>query len=355
MNTAILTSAVPRMGASYDRLRPETRAAWAYQRQGGITATDLRDWGQGSKRRAIITEKVTGISDFTSNAYWDHGTHREPMIAAWIEQKFGIAPCNNVYSHPDNPRFLASPDGVSLDPFTGALCVGDVDAALAEIKCSVHDLTPGPMDAARYVYKIEDGTAFDKANYYTQIQWQMFVMNAVMTLFVWERHDGRVDPETGHFTPIAPPEWCWIPRDQEFIDLLVNTLAPRALEEIDAARLAALGDLPPASDLPTEEAILVSQLLAARDAEAVAVAARQQAWEKLKAHYVGEGKPDLSIDAGFAQITVSTTHSTRKVVNEEAMAKKRPALVRDYEKLRQDFTVIEPVSTQRLTVTPRDV
>jgi len=355
MNTAPLTDAVPRRGAAYDRSRPETRAAWADQRIGGITATDLRDWGQGSKRRAIITEKVTGEADFTSNVYWEHGAHREPMIAAWVEANFGISPCSNVYSHHDNPRHLASPDGVSLDPFTGALLVGGVDAALCEIKCSLHDLTPGPMDAARYVYRIDNGTAFDKANYYTQIQWQMYVMNAVVTLFVWEQHDGRVDPETGHFTPIAPPDWCWIPRDQAFIDVLVNNLAPKALEEIDAARLAALGDLPPASDLPTEEAILVAQLLNARDAEAVAIAAKKQAWDALVAHYVGEGKPDLSLDAGFAQITVSTTHSTRKIVDEEGMAKRRPALVRDYEKLRQDFTTIEPTSSQRLTVTSRDV
>jgi hypothetical protein len=353
MTTATLTDAVPRRGAENDRTKPEARAAWLDQRIGGITATDLRDWGQGSKRRAIITEKVTGVYDGGTNPYWEHGIRREPVIAEWVEQNFGISPCMNVYSHHDNPRHLASPDGVSLDPFTGALLVGTTDAALCEIKGSTKDLTPGPLDGARYVIRVSEGSPFDRANYYTQIQWQMYVMNATVTLFVWEQHDGKPDPETGQFTPLGPPDWCWIPRDQQYIDFLVNELAPRALEEIDAARLAALGELPPASDLPVNEALLVAQLLAARDAIAVAEAARDQAFAALKALYVGG--PDLQIDAGFALVTVSTSRGTRKVVDEDGMRAKAPSVVAKYENLRERYTRIEPTESQRLTVTPRDV
>lgn len=349
-----LSDLVPIKGAENDRSNPEARRAWLEQRRGGFTATDARDWGQGSKRRAIITEKVTGVWDDTSNRYYDHGIRREPVLAEWIEQRFGITPCNNVYARADEPRHLASPDGVSLDPFTGALLVGSVDAALAEIKTSTVDLTPGPVDATHTLIRLSWGSDFEKSGYYTQIQWQMYVMNAVTTLFVWERHESRLDAETGDFVPTGPPEWCWIPRDQEFIDRLVNDLAPRALAEIDAARLANSGDLPPASNLPSDEAMLVADLLRARDAEAVAAAAKKQAWDALKALYVGQGKPDFTVDAGIAQVTVSTTHSVKRVTDEEAMRKKAPALVERYEALRERFTVKAPVETQALTITPKD-
>lgn len=358
MTTATLSLTVPKRGAENDRSQPEKRAAWLEQRRGGITATDLRDWGLGSKRRAIITEKVTGEwedDEPRSNRYYDHGIHREPIIAEWVEKNFGISPCGYVYSHGDNPRHLASPDGVSVDPFTGALLVGTTDAALAEIKTTVDDLTPGPLDATRTLIRLTRGTAFDKSGYYIQMQWQMYVMNAVTTLFVWEQHDSKVDPETGYFSPIDLPQYAWIPRDQAFIDWLVDDYSVSALAEIDAARLG-LHDLPPSSDLPTDEAMLVARLLAARDAEAVAVAAKNQAWDELKAHYLGEGKPDFSLDApGFAKITVSTTHSIRHVVDEKAMRAKAPALVEKYESLRDRHTRHEPTSTQRLTITPLDV
>jgi hypothetical protein len=358
MNTATLTDIVPKRGAENDRSVPEKRAAWLNQRRGGFTATDARDWGYGSKRRAIITEKVTGewdAEEAASNRYYEHGIHREPIIMQWVEDNFGISPCGYVYSHGANPRHLASPDGVSLDPFTGALIVGTSDAALAEVKTTTEDLTPGPLDDGRVLLRITRGSAFDKMNYYTQIQWQMYVMNAAVTLFVWEEHESKVDPETGHFSPTAPPQWCWIPRDQEFIDYLVDDLSVRALAEIDAARVG-LDDMPPASDLPTEQAILVAQLLAARDAEAVAAAAKKKAWDALVKHYV-TGGPDEVIDAGFAQITVSTTHGVRHVVDEEGMRRlaRDRALIERYEALREKHTKPEPYSKQALYVKSRDV
>jgi hypothetical protein len=355
MTTSSLTDAVPRRGAEYDKERPETRVAWLDQRRGGITATEIRDWGNGSKRRDIITAKVTNeFTDLSHIPAVAHGNYREPIIAQWVEENFGIAPCNYVFSHHDNPRHLASPDGVSLDPFVGALVVGSSDAALAEIKTSIHDLTPGSLDGARVLIRVEPGSAFDRANYYSQVQWQMYVMNAVTTLFVYERHTGVTDPETGYFTPAGLPEWCWIPRDQALIDTLVEQ-AERALEEIDAARLAnTVGELPPASDLPTEEALLVAQLLAARDAEAVAAASKKQAWDALQALYLAEGKPDVSIDGGFARVTVSTTFGTRKVVNEEGMRAKAPAVVAKYEALRERYTSNEPTTSRKLTITPKN-
>lgn len=351
-----LTRDAPVRGAEYDPARPETKQAWLDQRRGGLTATEVRDWGQGSKRRAFLTEKVTGDhgDDIGNVAAVRHGHLREPQIAAWIESQWDITPCNAVYSAASNPRFLASPDGISLDPFSRELIVGSEDAALAEIKTATTDLTPGPIDAAGVLVAVTPGTPFDKENYYAQVQWQMLVMNATRTLFVWERHTGEIDPETGTYTPDGPPSWCWIMRDQEYIDALVEHVALPALAEIDAARLsAAVGDLPPVSDLPAEHALLVAEYLRALDAEKVAAAAKVKAWEAIQAIYLAEGAPDTSIDAGFARLTVSTSGGgLKKVVDIDRARAKAPALVARYEALIERFTRSEPTPGRRtLTIT----
>lgn len=351
--TTMLTERRPIRGPEYDPARPETRAPWMDMRRGGITATEVRDWGNGAKRREILTFKVTGESqDLSGIAAVDHGNRREPVIAEWVERLYGITPCNAVYSHPDNPRFLASPDGITLDPFTGDLMAGAY-AAVAEIKTSKHDLNPGRLDG-RHLIQIDPDSYFHRAGYYTQIQWQMFVMNADRTLFVWEQHDGTIDPDTGTYRPVGVPQAVWIDRDQPLIDVLVEKVAIPALAEIDAARAAnTAGELPPASALPSEHAVLVADLLRARDAEAIAKAAKDKAWKALQDYYLAEGRPDETIDAGIAQVTVSTSTTLKEHVDMAVARAKAPALVDRYEALIARHTKTVPVTTRRLTVTAK--
>lgn len=351
--TTALTDVVPTRGPAYDFTRPETRQPWLDFRQGGITATQMRDWRKGgAERRKILVEKTTGETDDLSRVQAiRHGQLREPEIAAWIEANFGISPSDHVYAHGENPRWIGTPDGVSLDPFTGALEVGPF-AALSEIKTSKHDLSPGPLNDSQELLEIDPESYFHRTGYYTQMQGQMLVMNAARTLFVWERHDGVIDPETGTYSPVGPPQWCWVLRDQEFIDSLVEDTIEPALREIDAARLThSLGELPPASELPAEHAAWVADLLDARDAEAVAKAKREAAWKKLQEHYLGEGKKDISIDAGFARVTVSTSEKSKSEVDEAGMRRRAPSLVERYEALRKRYTRSVSHSTQTLTVT----
>lgn len=341
---------------------PTIRQRWLEQRRGGITATEVRDWGSASKRREIIASKITGVENereilvkstgFTLNDYARHGRAREPQIADWVRRKFGIAPCEHVYTHGANPRHLASPDGVTLDPLTGELVIGR-DADLAEIKTATKDLTPGKLDANRVLIEVDESSAFASKNYYTQMQWQMYVMNANRTLFVWEQHDGKVDPETGTFSPVGPPLHAWIPRNDKLIAVLID-VAERALAEIDAARLSMTSDQVPvaAPGLDAERAQLVSDYLASLDAESTANKAKAHAWAALQAHYLGEGKPDATIKVpGFANVTVSTSSGVKKVVDEEGMRKKAPSLVQKYEALRERYTSQKPTSTQKLTIT----
>lgn len=352
--TKLLTARRPIEGPSYDKAKPETRQPWLDFRAGGITATEIRDWGNGSRRREIIIAKVTGKTEDLSHVpAINHGNLREPMIAAWIERNFGITPCDAVFAHADEPRHLASPDGISLDPFSRELIVGTADAVLAEIKTSKHDLTPGRLDAESALISIEPGSKFDLSGYYTQMQWQMYVMNATRTLFVWEQHDGKIDPETGTYSPISIPRHAWINRDDALIERLVTEVAPKALAEIDAARNA--GGMPPVTALPAEHAVLVADLLKARDDEAIAKAAKDRAWKALQSFYLSndeESRPDVTIDApGFAKVTVSTTTKPVRKVDMDGARAKAPALVAKYEALVERFTTVEQVSTQSLTVT----
>lgn len=366
MTQSLLTlTEKPIQGVSYDKTKPETRKPWLEQRQGGITATEIRDWGTASKRREIIQFKVTGeMEDLSHNVYVNHGNLREPVIANWIQARFGIQPCDAVFVSAANGRHLASPDGISVHPFTQELLFGTPDAVLSEIKTSKHNLHPGQLDESRVLVDIDPNSHFAKSNYYTQMQWQMFVMGAARTLFVWEQHDGVIDTEgTGTFNPIGIPEYVWVERDDLLIEKLID-VAARALVEIDAARASLKAtEMPPISDLPSEDVVRVADLLKARDAEAAAAAAKKAAWEPLAEKYVGEDKPDMKVDLGIATFTVSTSTPApktvkRTVVDEDAMRRKAPALVAKYEALRERYTsevpeVVEGKPVQKLTITAK--
>ncbi len=358
MSTAALTQVRPVQGVpdGKDSPDPAVRQAWLDQRAGGLSATEVRDWGQASKRREIIDGKVTmHTEDLSHIPAVAHGNRREPVIATWIHGKFGIEPCSHVYSHGENVRHLASPDGISIDPFSKELIVGTQAARISEIKTSKHDLNPGRISNENILVEVDPSSQFARANYYTQMQWQMYVMNATWCLFVWEMHDGTIDPETKTFRPSGPPRWCWVPRDQGLIDVLVNTVAPKALREIDAARLTAgTGVIPPVSDIPAEHALLVSEYRAALEAETRAAKVKKEKWAALQAIYQSDDAPDVDkLDAGEAWLTVSTSTSLKPQTDEDAMRRRAPKLVAQYEALRERHTKPTPVTTRKMTITAK--
>lgn len=377
--TVTLTDVRPIMGPLDGKGSPDPaiRQGWLEFRWGGVTATDIRDCGTASGRRKIIQEKVTGEQerhgdikvrgrDHTLDDYAEHGNRREPVIAEWVRGRFGIEPCSNVYTHGENTRHIASPDGITLDPYTRELVVGTDDASLCEIKTGVWDLNPGTLDENRVLIEVDPRSKFADKGYYVQMQWQMYVMNAVRTLFVWETHDDTIDPETGTFRPVGPPQWAWIPRDQALITVLAERVAPKLLAEIDAARLALRStELPPASDFPAEDAVIVADYLKARTTESQAKSAKEAAWRLLNDKYVGDGKPDMAkADLGFAYFTVSTSTPTPTVTKAmvtdwdavragltEAQRKKYDALVAKH--TTEVATVHEGKPVQKITITEK--
>jgi hypothetical protein len=173
----------------------EDRDAWLHARRHGVTATDLKKIvklnGDPSKQRpALLQQKLTG-EEGPRFAAFQHGIEREPVIAAWIAEEFGIFP-NSLICVGLNPRHLATPDGIGSD-------------VVAEIKTSVK-----PLGAALSMYR-------------DQLQWQLHVTRSERALFVVEN---RYSFEREH---------RWIYRDEARIGVLRNH-ADRFIEELDRLR-----------------------------------------------------------------------------------------------------------------------
>jgi hypothetical protein len=161
-------------------------AAWLRARARGITATDVAKLNSVSAIVQTAQEKLRG-SSFMGNAYTDHGRAREPHIASWVKENYGIDPNSGLYHAQQEVRHLATPDGIG---------VIDETLFLAEIKTSQK-----PFDG------IPPG-------YLRQVYWQQYVLGAQRTLFVWEQHE--------NFVPLpGPPKHIWIERDERAIRDLV--------------------------------------------------------------------------------------------------------------------------------------
>lgn len=286
--------------ASTDRL------VWLAARRNGVTATEIRDSARGSStdRRRIIMEKVTDTDtpDLSGNRYIKRGHTREPVIAEWIGRRFNIETSGLLYAHPTEPRHLATPDCYSIDPMTG-------EVLLAEIKTSKHDLWPfetsapaSGIDTLRpataLALRTTSRTPFWTSGYYDQMQWQMHVLGAKRTLFVYEQHDNEwPDPK-----PLGEPVAVWVERDERRIAELL-TVAESLLADIERATI---GDLPTSlGTIPVEIADDVHRLLEFRNAEAVAKSSKETVWTRLKAFY--KDRPADMCESDEAKVTWSPT------------------------------------------------
>jgi hypothetical protein len=203
-----------------------------------------------------------------------------------------------------------------------------------------------------YLVTVDGASNFARTHYYDQMQWQMFVLNAERCLFVWEQHDGILDPHGDGRTYMVSrePQFCWIPRNEDRIAFLI-TRADEALEAIDRHR--ATGGIPPVSDVDVEVAMLVTDYLEALEAESMAKARKEKAYLSLKGRYLTDTQPDDSLDLGFARITVTTSNPRPKRVVDEAKARATaPALAQKWDDLiARHTTEVTPVGSRSITVT----
>lgn len=163
------------------------REAWLRARARGITATDVAKLSTPRSIETAAHEKLFG-SRFSGNAFTNHGKEREPVIAAWVEEEYGILPSSALFHAECDLRHLATPDGLAQRD--------DGRLELAEIKTTNKEWRGIPR------------------NYLRQIWWQQYVLGAERTLIVWERHE--------NFVPVGGLQHRWIERNESEIERLVK-------------------------------------------------------------------------------------------------------------------------------------
>lgn len=155
-------------------------AEWLAARKLGLTATDIArlDTGGAAVMAAIKAEKAGQERRFTTRAT-EHGKEREPILAEFARNEFGLGHNTQVLAQADNLANIATPD------LLGPEEVGD-------IKTTVHDWD-------------RDWQAIPR-RYITQLRWQRIVTGAERVHLIWEPHH--------NFRPLRPfPEHLELPYD----------------------------------------------------------------------------------------------------------------------------------------------
>jgi hypothetical protein len=303
----VLTSLELRAGAS-----DQDVAAWLAERATGVTATEVRDLylgGEAVKLR-LINQKLGRVDAFSGqNKYTAWGKKREPVIASWVQQRFGIAPESRVIKASDHPQKLASPDGVGID-FADHLVV-------SEIKTSKDDIAPGTEH-------------FEKKGYLAQMVWVMRVTGARRCLYVWEQHDSDWQDRGGQFEEPAPlnpePTYQWFDYDEK----LAATLEAIAIDFLDALEQARADGPDVLDEVLDTHAVNVLRF---REDEVSAKKAKEQAWAALLAAL--DGGEAFSQRSDLAQITYTPggEETASEVPDVQAAKDADPALFAEVEAL----------------------
>lgn len=166
----------------------DDRVAWLRARSRGVTATDAAKLATSASVDKAVWDKLHGGA-FLRSAYLEHGRTREPVIAAWANERFGIQPSSTLFCAEQDRRHLATPDGLRVTES------GELE--LCEIKTTTKSWRSIPR------------------NYLRQVWWQQYVLGAKRTLVVWEEHHDFVPVATG-------PQCQWVERDENQIAMLVG-------------------------------------------------------------------------------------------------------------------------------------
>lgn len=275
----------------------QDRPAWLAERHGGITATQVRDLHLRKLGRSAFTDRQELIDqklgraaeeDISHVAVVAWGNEREPVIAARLEREELLLPETRVFRHPDNPRYLASPDGLGVD-IDGGLVV-------SEIKTAAYDLPPG-------------SEKFDEKGYLFQVQWVMFVTGASLCRFVVEE---RIREADGSFWP-GPEHRYWIRRDDALIADLVET-ADEFLAELDRQREEGAPVADPGIDA------LAAEVLTGRVIEADGKKRKEAAWASLMSR-LSEAGEVVSQSTPLAKVSFSPGAETVVDVPDEEAAR----------------------------------
>lgn len=163
--------------------------AWVKARQSGVTATEVAK----AATPAGFEEVVRGYTEPDEpydNPYMEFGRRTEAPVGEFLKEQYDVMP-NEWLIAADNPRHLATPDGLSLN-----------HKVISEIKTTGRDFED----------KIPIG-------YRRQVQWQLYVTGADYCWFAWML---RVETREGLFQPgWIEPKVVRIQPDEKMITDLV--------------------------------------------------------------------------------------------------------------------------------------
>lgn len=329
--SAALEDLLTRAGAS-----DQDYEAWKAERRGGVTATEVRDLylarqsSEGAYLRAIqdlVDLKLGRREDaFVDNQYTAWGRKREPIIADAIAWAHGIDDEHRVFRAADNPRKLASPDGIG---------VAGGDLRISEIKTGKYAMPPG-SDALR------------KKGYVAQMVWGMRVTGARRCLYRWEQHNDdwvEVGERFREPSAILQTHEHWIEYD-EALAAELDAIADQFLAEVDRQRA---GGGPVNS--PDDYEVLVNAYLAA-DAAAARAKARAEDLKAQIAERIG-GQEGFKVTTTQAHVTWVTS-KPRRVFDEAAWAKKAPAQHRAFVAAKEKYTREGAAPTPYVKITALD-
>ncbi|WP_051216656.1 YqaJ viral recombinase family protein [Microbacterium gubbeenense] len=156
------------------------RERWLGKRRGGVTATDAARLMQGGAGTwaTIRREKDGHEGKFRGNQFTRHGNEREPVIAAWLADEYGLEPSTALAASAERPEDLATPDAIA--PPTPNFTEGGLEYvthAIGEIKTTLHDWQAWE-DVPR--------------QYFWQVLWQMHVTGARKCIFAFEPHENFI-------------------------------------------------------------------------------------------------------------------------------------------------------------------
>lgn len=253
MSVAVLERLEERAGPS-----DADREQWLAERRTGITATEVRDlYLRKISVRELVDRKlgrVPDVGDLSHIPVIGWGKFREPHIAAIVEQRFGIRPESRVFRAADEPRFLASPDGVGVN--------FDEMLQVCEIKTAGKNVAPWTDSYAEKGYEIQQ-------------QWVMRVLGAQRSLFAWEKRETLPD---GQFVN-GELQFEWVARNDLLIEKL-EALARRFLKALDKAAAEPVPEAEPIDEVLDTHAV---NYLRALDLEREAKALKAPAWAALLA------------------------------------------------------------------------
>lgn len=178
-------------------VRSTDRERWLTAREGGVSATTVAEAATPAGFARVVEERRNPV-DVVPNEYMLFGSAAEADLMGHAHREFGILP-NDWLLAGDDPRHLATPDGLAVD-----------HSLIAEAK------TVGKCWGDKPPIK-----------YRRQIQWQLAVTGAEKCLLLWNL---RVPDEHGwYYLGWIEPKTLWIERDNKMIGQLVE-VADKILE-----------------------------------------------------------------------------------------------------------------------------